>query len=182
MPPKPSRPEASSIFRGVRRSNAFRVDKARAWVICNERRLVQRPRGSEEGPKNPRSDRFCDFLRDYSHATSKCRHLDQELEHIIRDQDVAIGSAQPIRSAQRSEQFSSTRSARLYLISIERSVLHSLYRIITTVSDQYNQISTVLPDQLLDQLSATILAHLDPISVARLRSTQPTSDMISRSD
>ncbi|KZV53428.1 hypothetical protein F511_18305 [Dorcoceras hygrometricum] len=60
------------------------VGKAQSLAICDERRLVQRPRRSEGDRRNPKSERFYDFYIDYDHTTSKFQNLDQELDRIVQ--------------------------------------------------------------------------------------------------
>ncbi|KZV22933.1 hypothetical protein F511_37846 [Dorcoceras hygrometricum] len=44
------------------------VSKVRVLEICDERKVVQCPRGSDGAPRNPRLDKFCDFHKDYGHT------------------------------------------------------------------------------------------------------------------
>ncbi|XP_073290538.1 uncharacterized protein [Primulina huaijiensis] len=62
----------------------LKVNKSRALELCDERQLIRRPRSSDRGPRNPRSERYCGFHKDYGHTTDECHHLNQEIERIIQ--------------------------------------------------------------------------------------------------
>ncbi|XP_073035238.1 uncharacterized protein [Primulina eburnea] len=62
----------------------LKVNKSRALELCDERKLIRRPRSSDRGPRNPRSERYCEFHKDYGHTTDECHHLNQEIERIIQ--------------------------------------------------------------------------------------------------
>ncbi|XP_075515888.1 uncharacterized protein LOC142550695 [Primulina tabacum] len=74
----------------------LKVNKARAFELCDERQLIRRPRSSDRGPRNPRSERYCGFHKDYGHTTDECHHLNQEIERIIqRDPEMKAILASP---------------------------------------------------------------------------------------
>ncbi|XP_075515491.1 uncharacterized protein LOC142550141 [Primulina tabacum] len=74
----------------------LKVNKARALELCDERQLIRRPRSSDRGPRNPRSERYCGFHKDYGHTTDECHHLNQEIEQIIqRDPEMKAILASP---------------------------------------------------------------------------------------
>ncbi|KZT76213.1 hypothetical protein F511_46763 [Dorcoceras hygrometricum] len=83
--PRPVRQEPPLLLGEFTARTPLKVSKARALEICDERKVVQRPRGSDGAPRNPNSDKFCDFHRDYGHTTAECRLWDQELERIIQN-------------------------------------------------------------------------------------------------
>ncbi|XP_075497954.1 uncharacterized protein LOC142535740 [Primulina tabacum] len=58
----------------------LKVNKARALELCDERQLIRRPWSSDRGPRNPRSERYCGFHKDYGHTNDECHHLNQEIE------------------------------------------------------------------------------------------------------
>ncbi|XP_073152353.1 uncharacterized protein [Henckelia pumila] len=64
----------------------LRMGKTQAMRICEERRLLQRPPWSEQGPRRPKSDKYCDFHNEYGHNTNDCRQLEQEIERIIQQE------------------------------------------------------------------------------------------------
>ncbi|XP_073137811.1 uncharacterized protein [Henckelia pumila] len=66
----------------------LRMSKTQALQICEEKRLLQRPSWSEQGPCRPKSDKYCDFNNEYGHITNDCRQLEQEIERIIQQDEV----------------------------------------------------------------------------------------------
>ncbi|XP_075503974.1 uncharacterized protein LOC142541301 [Primulina tabacum] len=74
----------------------LKVNKTRALELCDERQLIRRPRSSDRGPRNPRSEKYCGFHKDYGHTTDECHHLNQEIERIIqRDPEMKAILASP---------------------------------------------------------------------------------------
>ncbi|KAL0449072.1 UNVERIFIED_CONTAM: hypothetical protein Slati_1463600 [Sesamum latifolium] len=48
--------------------------------------LLSRPRSYKDGPRQPKSDKFCRFHNDYyGHTTEECRHLKSEIERLIQN-------------------------------------------------------------------------------------------------
>ncbi|XP_073151849.1 uncharacterized protein [Henckelia pumila] len=64
----------------------LRMSKTQALQICEENILRQRPSWSEQGPRRPKSDKYCDFHNEYGHNTNDCRQLKQEIERIIQQE------------------------------------------------------------------------------------------------
>ncbi|XP_073121282.1 uncharacterized protein [Henckelia pumila] len=60
------------------------MGRIQAMRICEKKRLLQRPPWSEQGPRRPKSDKYCDFHNEYGHNTNDCRQLEQEIERIIQ--------------------------------------------------------------------------------------------------
>ncbi|XP_073132805.1 uncharacterized protein [Henckelia pumila] len=60
------------------------MSKTQAFQICEEKQLLQRPPWSKQGPRRPKSDKYCDFHNEYGHNTNGCRQLEQEIERIIQ--------------------------------------------------------------------------------------------------
>ncbi|KAL0433282.1 UNVERIFIED_CONTAM: hypothetical protein Slati_2662500 [Sesamum latifolium] len=46
--------------------------------------LLSRPRSYKDGPRQPKSDKFCRF-HDYRHMIEECRHLKREIERLIQN-------------------------------------------------------------------------------------------------
>ncbi|XP_075497505.1 uncharacterized protein LOC142534520 [Primulina tabacum] len=42
----------------------LKVNKSRALELCDERRLIQRPRSSDRGTRNPMLEKYCEFHKD----------------------------------------------------------------------------------------------------------------------
>ncbi|XP_073130804.1 uncharacterized protein [Henckelia pumila] len=84
MGPTP-RPELLGQFSSF---TPLRMSKTQALRICEEKRLLQRPPWSEQGPRRPKSDKYCDFHNEYGHLTNDCRQLEQEIERIIQQDEV----------------------------------------------------------------------------------------------
>ncbi|XP_073129109.1 uncharacterized protein [Henckelia pumila] len=84
MGPTP-RPELLGQFTSF---TPLRMSKTQALRICEEKRLLQRPPWSEQGPRKPKSDKYCDFHNEYGHLTNDCRQLEQEIERIIQQDEV----------------------------------------------------------------------------------------------
>ncbi|XP_073132167.1 uncharacterized protein [Henckelia pumila] len=82
MGPSP-RPELLGQFTSF---TPLRMGKTQAMRICEEKRLLQRPPWSEQGPRRPKSDKYCDFHNEYGHNTNDCRQLEQEIERIIQQE------------------------------------------------------------------------------------------------
>ncbi|XP_073153296.1 uncharacterized protein [Henckelia pumila] len=80
MGPSP-RPELLGKFTSF---TPLRMGKTQTMRICEEKRLLQRPPWSEQGPRRPKSDKYCDFHNKYGHNTNDCRQLEQEIERIIQ--------------------------------------------------------------------------------------------------
>ncbi|XP_073130787.1 uncharacterized protein [Henckelia pumila] len=66
----------------------LRISKTQTLRICEKKRLLQRPPWSEQGPRRPKSDKYCDFHNEYGHITNDCRQLEQEIERIIQQDEV----------------------------------------------------------------------------------------------
>ncbi|XP_073143269.1 uncharacterized protein [Henckelia pumila] len=64
----------------------LRMSKTRVLQICEEKRLLQRPPWSEQGPRRPKYDKYCDFHNEYEHNTNDCRQLEQDIERIIQQE------------------------------------------------------------------------------------------------
>ncbi|XP_073128909.1 uncharacterized protein [Henckelia pumila] len=64
----------------------LRMGKTQVMQICEEKRLLQRPPWSEQGPRRPKSDKYCDFHNEYGHNNNDCRQLEQEIERIIQQE------------------------------------------------------------------------------------------------
>ncbi|XP_073152593.1 uncharacterized protein [Henckelia pumila] len=64
----------------------LRMGKTQVMRICEEKRLLQRPPWSEQGPRRPKSDKYCDFHNEYGLNTNDCRQLEQEIERIIQQE------------------------------------------------------------------------------------------------
>ncbi|XP_073298454.1 uncharacterized protein [Primulina huaijiensis] len=79
-PDQSARPEPLGKFVAY---TPLKVSKLRALSICENKHLIQRPRGNDQGPRRPRSDRYCDFHKDYEHTTDECKHLCHEIERIV---------------------------------------------------------------------------------------------------
>ncbi|KAL0455008.1 UNVERIFIED_CONTAM: hypothetical protein Slati_0840000 [Sesamum latifolium] len=47
--------------------------------------LLSSPRSYKDGPRQPKSDKFCRFHNDYGHTTEECRHLKSEIERLIQN-------------------------------------------------------------------------------------------------
>ncbi|XP_073125378.1 uncharacterized protein [Henckelia pumila] len=84
MGPAP-RPELLGQFTSF---TPLRMSKTQALRICEEKRLLQRPPWSEQGPRRPKSDKYCDFHNEYVHITNDRRQLEQEIERIIQQDKV----------------------------------------------------------------------------------------------
>ncbi|XP_073152973.1 uncharacterized protein [Henckelia pumila] len=84
MGPAP-RPELLGQFTSF---TPLRMSKTQALRICEEKRLLQRPPWSEQGPRKPKSDKYCDFHNEYGHITNDCRQLEQDIERIIQQDEV----------------------------------------------------------------------------------------------
>ncbi|XP_073119947.1 uncharacterized protein [Henckelia pumila] len=82
MGPSP-RPELLGQFTSF---TPLRMGKTQVMRICEEKRLLQRPPWSEQGPRRPKSDKYCDFHNEYGHNTNDCRQLEQEIERIIQQE------------------------------------------------------------------------------------------------
>ncbi|KAL0361729.1 UNVERIFIED_CONTAM: hypothetical protein Sradi_3857400 [Sesamum radiatum] len=55
-------------------------------TYCLEgKRLLSRPRSYKDGPRQPKSEKFCRFHNDYGHTTEECRHLKSEIERLIQN-------------------------------------------------------------------------------------------------
>ncbi|XP_073152108.1 uncharacterized protein [Henckelia pumila] len=66
MGPAP-RPELLGQFTSF---TPLRMSNTQALRICEEKRLLQRPPWSEQGPRWPKSDKYCDFHNEYGHILS----------------------------------------------------------------------------------------------------------------
>ncbi|KAL0361498.1 UNVERIFIED_CONTAM: hypothetical protein Sradi_3834300 [Sesamum radiatum] len=53
-------------------TQALMAVRAKAW---------SRPRSYKDGPRQPKSDKFCGF-HDYGHTTEECRHLKSKIERL----------------------------------------------------------------------------------------------------
>ncbi|XP_073025057.1 uncharacterized protein [Primulina eburnea] len=82
--PKVGRFEPPTLLGQFAAYTPLKVNKSRALELCDERQLIRRPRSSDRGPRNPRSERYCEFHKDYGHTTDECHHLNQEIERIIQ--------------------------------------------------------------------------------------------------
>ncbi|KAL0451448.1 UNVERIFIED_CONTAM: hypothetical protein Slati_1122900 [Sesamum latifolium] len=47
--------------------------------------LLSRPRSYKDGPRQPKSDKFCRFHNEYGHTTEECIHLKSEIERLIQN-------------------------------------------------------------------------------------------------
>ncbi|KAL0394522.1 UNVERIFIED_CONTAM: hypothetical protein Slati_4418400 [Sesamum latifolium] len=47
--------------------------------------LLSRPRTYKDGPRQPKSDKFCRFYNDYGHTIEQCRHLKSEIQRLIQN-------------------------------------------------------------------------------------------------
>ncbi|XP_073033853.1 uncharacterized protein [Primulina eburnea] len=82
--PRSDRPTRSESLGEFATYTPLKVSKLRALQICENKYLIQRPRGSDQGPRRPRSDKYCDFHKDYGHTTDECKHLGHEIERIVQ--------------------------------------------------------------------------------------------------
>ncbi|XP_073154001.1 uncharacterized protein [Henckelia pumila] len=51
----------------------LRMGRTQAMRICEEKRLLQRPPWCDQGPRRPKSDKYCDFCNEYGHNTNDYR-------------------------------------------------------------------------------------------------------------
>ncbi|KAL0456453.1 UNVERIFIED_CONTAM: hypothetical protein Slati_0984500 [Sesamum latifolium] len=56
-----------------------------ALMAVEGKGLLSRPRTYKDGPRQPKSDKFCRFQNDYGHTTEECRHLKSEIERLIQN-------------------------------------------------------------------------------------------------
>ncbi|KAL0440523.1 UNVERIFIED_CONTAM: hypothetical protein Slati_2535300 [Sesamum latifolium] len=56
-----------------------------ALMAVEGKGLLSRPRLYKDGPRQPKSDKFCQFHNDYGHTTEECRHLKGEIERLIQN-------------------------------------------------------------------------------------------------
>ncbi|KAL0386748.1 UNVERIFIED_CONTAM: hypothetical protein Slati_4546800 [Sesamum latifolium] len=47
--------------------------------------LLSKPRSYKNGPRQPKSDKFCRFHNNYGHTIEECRHLKSEIERLIQN-------------------------------------------------------------------------------------------------
>ncbi|XP_073130001.1 uncharacterized protein [Henckelia pumila] len=73
MGPSP-RPEILGQFTSF---TPLRMGRTQAMGICEEKILLQRPPWSEQGPRTPKSDKYCDFHNEYEHNANDCCQLEQ---------------------------------------------------------------------------------------------------------
>ncbi|KAL0405953.1 UNVERIFIED_CONTAM: hypothetical protein Slati_3909200 [Sesamum latifolium] len=57
-----------------------------ALMAVEGKGLLSRPRSYKDGPRQPKSDKFCRFHKDYGHTTEECRHLKREIEQLIQNE------------------------------------------------------------------------------------------------
>ncbi|XP_073128842.1 uncharacterized protein [Henckelia pumila] len=61
------------------------VSLEKAMQVCEDRRVLVRPRNAEKGPRLPPFDKFCDFHQEYGHITNDCQRLGEEVQRIMYD-------------------------------------------------------------------------------------------------
>ncbi|KAL0445972.1 UNVERIFIED_CONTAM: hypothetical protein Slati_1725100 [Sesamum latifolium] len=61
------------------------VPITQALMAVEGKGLVSRPRLYKDGPRQPKSGKFCRFHNDYGHTTEECRHLKSEIERLIQN-------------------------------------------------------------------------------------------------
>ncbi|KAL0402093.1 UNVERIFIED_CONTAM: hypothetical protein Slati_4239200 [Sesamum latifolium] len=54
-------------------------------MVVEGKDLLSRPRSYKDGPRQPKSDKFCRFHNDYGHTTEECRHLKSEIKRLIQN-------------------------------------------------------------------------------------------------
>ncbi|KAL0451520.1 UNVERIFIED_CONTAM: hypothetical protein Slati_1130100 [Sesamum latifolium] len=62
------------------------VPVTQALMAVEGKGLQSRPRSYKDGPRQPKSDKFCRFHNDYGHITEECRHLKSEIERLIQNE------------------------------------------------------------------------------------------------
>ncbi|KAL0288706.1 UNVERIFIED_CONTAM: hypothetical protein Sradi_7091900 [Sesamum radiatum] len=61
------------------------VPITQAFMAVEGRGLLSRPRLYKDGPRQPKSDKFCRIHNDYGHTTEEYRHLKSEIERLIQN-------------------------------------------------------------------------------------------------
>ncbi|KAL0430720.1 UNVERIFIED_CONTAM: Transposon Ty3-G Gag-Pol polyprotein [Sesamum radiatum] len=61
------------------------VPITQALMAVEGKGLLSRPRTYRDGPRQPKSDKFCRFHNDYGHKTEECRHLKSKIERLIQN-------------------------------------------------------------------------------------------------
>ncbi|KAL0462937.1 UNVERIFIED_CONTAM: hypothetical protein Slati_0181300 [Sesamum latifolium] len=57
----------------------------KALMAVEGKGLLFRPRTYKDGPRQPKSDKLCQFHNDYGHTTEECGHLKSEIERLIQN-------------------------------------------------------------------------------------------------
>ncbi|KAL0434785.1 UNVERIFIED_CONTAM: hypothetical protein Sradi_0186400 [Sesamum radiatum] len=83
------------------------VPITQALMVVEGRGLLSKPRSYKDGPRQPKSDKFCRFHNDYGHTTEECRHLKSEIERLIQNEYLQEDS-QRGRKAQVREAYGTT--------------------------------------------------------------------------
>ncbi|KAL0451513.1 UNVERIFIED_CONTAM: hypothetical protein Slati_1129400 [Sesamum latifolium] len=61
------------------------VPITQALMAMEGKGLLSRPRSYKDGPRHPKSDKFCRFHNDYGYTTEECRHLKSEIGRLIQN-------------------------------------------------------------------------------------------------
>ncbi|KAL0394780.1 UNVERIFIED_CONTAM: hypothetical protein Slati_4444200 [Sesamum latifolium] len=61
------------------------VPITQALIAVEDKGLLTRPWSYKDGPRQPKSDKFCQFHNDYGHTTEECGHLKREIERLIQN-------------------------------------------------------------------------------------------------
>ncbi|KAL0433177.1 UNVERIFIED_CONTAM: hypothetical protein Slati_2652000 [Sesamum latifolium] len=56
-----------------------------ALMAVEDKGLLSRLRTYRDGPRQPKSDKFCRFHNDYGHTIEECRHLKSKIERLIQN-------------------------------------------------------------------------------------------------
>ncbi|KAL0444139.1 UNVERIFIED_CONTAM: hypothetical protein Slati_2136600 [Sesamum latifolium] len=75
---KPAWPKVNMVY------TPLTVPITQALIAVKGKGLLSRPRSYKDGPRQPKSDKFCLFHNDYGHTIKECKHLKGEIEQLIQ--------------------------------------------------------------------------------------------------